>query len=58
MRIRLSMLMVWRGSAGLAQASMGAGPSTLSLPWRTRTPIRALVTDLVIDQPWMGVSTP
>ena len=56
MRSRLSIVMAWRGSPGSAQAAIGAGASTESLPWRTRMPIRALVTDLVADQPITCVS--
>ena len=58
MRRRLSGVMACRGSFGSAQAASGAGASIASLPWRTRMPSSALVTDLVADQPITGVSTP
>ena len=56
MRSRLSIVMACRGSFGSDQAAIGAGPVGDSLPWRTRMPISALVTDLVADQPMTGVS--
>ena len=58
MRRRLSGVMAWRGSFGSAQAATGAGAVMSSLPWRTRMPSSALVTDLVADQPITGVSMP
>ena len=58
MRSRLSGVIARRGSVGSDQAAIGAGAVMSSRPWRTRMPSRALVTDLVIDQPITGVSMP
>ena len=58
MRSRLSSVIAWRGSFGSDQAAIGAGPCMDIRPWRTRMPSSALVTDLVIDQPMISLSTP
>ncbi len=53
-----STVMAWRGSSGFVQAATGAGPSSFNLPWRTRMPVSAEITDFVMEKPSSGVSGP
>ena len=58
MRIRCSTSISRRGSSAPRHSGIGAGIEGVTRPCCVRMPISALTTDLVMEKPGSGVSTP
>ena len=58
MRIRCSISISRRGSLAARHSGTGAGRDGLVSPCWVMMPSRALTTDLVMEKPINGVSTP
>ena len=58
MRMRCSTSISRRGSSAPRHSGIGAGIEGVTSPCCVRMPISALITDLVMEKPSSGVSTP